>query len=119
LKKNDTELPPELADIATAATCSIRTGSVLFAVESLWPVGPEKMASLGAAIYGLMLRVLPAYVRVWFSDLRDRSASAAIESFTKRWCSPQLVSDELSQVSNFILFCLLCPVTHKLLTFVE
>ncbi|KAJ8431978.1 hypothetical protein Cgig2_006475 [Carnegiea gigantea] len=100
LKKKDTELPPELADIATAATRSIRTGSVLFAVESLWPVGPEKLALLGAAIFGLMLRVLPAYVRVWFSDLRDRAASSAIESFTKRWCSPQLVSDELSQIKK-------------------
>lgn len=103
-KKKDLELPAELADIATAATRAIRTGSVLFAVESLWPIRPEKMASLSAAIFGLLLRVLPAYVRVWFSDLRDRSASSAIESFTKTWCSPHLVSDELSQIkkSDFV-----------------
>lgn len=115
LKKKDTELPPELADISTSATHAIKTGSVLFAVESLWPIGPEKMASLASAIFGLMLRVLPAYVRVWFSDLRDRSASSAIESFTKRWCSPQLVSDELSQIrkSDFVDECFTVSVSKS------
>lgn len=95
------QTPPELVNIANAATRAISTGSILFAVESLWPIGPEKMASLAAAIFGLMLRVLPAYVRVWFNNLRDRSASFAIESFTKTWCSPHLMIDELSQVSSF------------------
>ncbi|KAL2939270.1 E3 ubiquitin-protein ligase listerin [Bienertia sinuspersici] len=65
LKKKDSETPPELLNIARSATRAVSTGSILFAIESLWPIGPDKMASLAAATYGLMLRVLPAYVRVW------------------------------------------------------
>ncbi|XP_057953322.1 E3 ubiquitin-protein ligase listerin [Malania oleifera] len=100
LKKKDVELPAGLLEAAKAATHAIKTGSLLFSVESLWPIGPEKMASLSAAIFGLMLRVLPAYVRGWFGDLRDRSASSMIESFTKSWCSPPLIADELSQIKK-------------------
>lgn len=100
LKKKDIEIPAELSEAATAATRAISTGSLLFYVESLWPVGPVKMASLAGALFGLMLRVLPAYVRQWFSDLRDRSASSLIEYFTKAWCSPPLIADELSQIKK-------------------
>ncbi|XP_021750254.1 E3 ubiquitin-protein ligase listerin-like [Chenopodium quinoa] len=115
LKKRDLETPPELLNIATAATRAISTGSILFAVESLWPIGPEKMASLAAAIFGLMLRVLPAYVRVWFNDLRDRYSSSAIESFTKTWCSPHLMVDELSQIkkSDFVDECFAVSVSKS------
>lgn len=104
LKKKDIEIPAELSEAATAATRAISTGSLLFYVESLWPVGPVKMASLAGALFGLMLRVLPAYVRQWFSDLRDRSASSLIEYFTKAWCSPPLIADELSQVCESSTF---------------
>ncbi|CAK9166921.1 unnamed protein product [Ilex paraguariensis] len=100
LRKKELEPPPGVSEAATAATCAITTSSVLFYVESLWPVGPEKMASLAGAIYGLMLRILPAYVRGWFTDIRDRSISSAIESFTKAWCSPPLITNELSQIKK-------------------
>ncbi|KAA8549476.1 hypothetical protein F0562_001160 [Nyssa sinensis] len=104
LKKKDVELPAGLSDAATAATHAITTSSVWFSVESLWPVGPEKMSSLAGAIFGVMLRILPAYVRGWFSDIRDRSISSAIETFTKSWCSPPLITNELSQIkkSSFV-----------------
>lgn len=98
LKKKDTELPPEIAEVASAATCAIKTGSLLFSVESLWPIEEVKIASLAGAIFGLMLCVLPAFVRGWFTDLRDRSTSTVIESFTRAWCSPALIANELSQV---------------------
>ncbi|XWS74417.1 hypothetical protein CRYUN_Cryun02cG0214200 [Craigia yunnanensis] len=101
LKKKDGELPNVLSKAATAATHSITTGSLLFSVESLWPIEPVKMAELAGAIYGLMLRMLPAYVRGWFSDLRDRSTSSLIESFTRTWCSPPLIANELSLVCIF------------------
>ncbi|KAL9224180.1 hypothetical protein vseg_000242 [Gypsophila vaccaria] len=115
LKKKDSDLPPELADIATAATRAIKTGSVLFAVESLWPIGMQNMSSLAAAIFGLMLHVLPDFVRVWFTGLRARSASSAIESFTKTWCSPHLVSYELSQIkkSDFVDECFSVSVSKS------
>lgn len=98
LKKKDTELPPEIAEVASAATRAIKTGSSLFSVESLWPLEEVKIASLAGATFGLMLSVLPAFVRGWFTDLRDRSTSTVIESFTRAWCSPALIANELSQV---------------------
>ncbi|PIN19546.1 hypothetical protein CDL12_07777 [Handroanthus impetiginosus] len=99
-RKKDVELPAAASEAANAATRAITTGSVLFSLECLWPVGPEKMASLAGAAFGLMLHNLPAYVRGWFSDIRDRSTSSAIESFTKAWCSPTLISNELSQIKK-------------------
>lgn len=109
-KRKDIELPAAVSEAANAATRAITTSSILFSVKLLWPIGPEKMASLAGAIFGLMLHNLPAYVRGWFSDIRDRSVSSAIESFTKAWCSPTLISNELSQVCitcskfSFVLF---------------
>lgn len=100
-KKKDTELPAEVSKAANAATRAITTSSVLFSIEVLWPIGPEKMATLAGVIYGLMLHNFPAYVRGWFNDIRDRSASSGIEAFTKAWCSPTLISNELSQVHMF------------------
>ncbi|KAK7372192.1 hypothetical protein VNO80_05564 [Phaseolus coccineus] len=100
LKKKDAELSGGLSEAASAATRATTTGSLLFSVESLWPVELEKIASLAGAIYGLMLQVLPAYVRGWFSDLRDRNTSAVIESFTRTCCSPPLIANELSQIKK-------------------
>ncbi|KAK4407667.1 E3 ubiquitin-protein ligase listerin [Sesamum angolense] len=99
-RKKDLELPAAVSEAAEAARRAITTGSVLFSVELLWPTGPEKMASLAGAVFGLMLHNLPAYVRGWFSDIRDRSLSSAIESFTKAWCSPTLISNELSEIKK-------------------
>ncbi|KAK8596571.1 hypothetical protein V6N12_065056 [Hibiscus sabdariffa] len=99
-KKKDGELPSVLSEAATAARHTITTGSLLFSVEPLWPIEPLKMAAFAGAIYGLMLRLLPAYVWGWFSDLRDRSTSSMIESFTRTWCSPPLVANELSLIKT-------------------
>uniref|UniRef100_M1BHV4 E3 ubiquitin-protein ligase listerin n=2 Tax=Solanum tuberosum TaxID=4113 RepID=M1BHV4_SOLTU len=100
LKKKDSELPASVSEAAKSATRAITSSSVLFCLESLWPVRPEKVASLAGAIFGLMLCVLPAYVRGWFSDIRDRSASSAIEFFTRAYCSPPLIMNELSQIKK-------------------
>jgi hypothetical protein len=67
-------------------------------VESLWPVKEENVVVLAGAIYGLLLRVLPACVRIWFTGLRDRSTASAIENFTSSNCSTHLLADEFSQV---------------------
>ncbi|BBN16555.1 E3 ubiquitin-protein ligase listerin [Marchantia polymorpha subsp. ruderalis] len=83
---------------AAAATRAAATGSVAFAVEGLWPVQKEGLVTLAGAIYGLMLLVLPACVRIWFTGLRDKAMASAIEIFTTTYCSPQLLSDEFAQV---------------------
>nr|XP_027187689.1 E3 ubiquitin-protein ligase listerin isoform X2 [Cicer arietinum] len=100
LKKKDAELSGGLSKAASAATQATNTGSLLFTVESLWPIESGKISSLAGAIYGLTLHVLPAYVRSWFNDLRDRNASTAIESFTRTCCSPPLIANELSQIKK-------------------
>ncbi|XP_045827621.1 E3 ubiquitin-protein ligase listerin-like isoform X2 [Trifolium pratense] len=100
LKKKDPELSGGLTKAASAATQATTTGSLLFSVESLWPIDSEKLSALAGAIYGLMLHVLPAYVRGWYNDLRDRNTSTAIESFTRTCCSPPLIANELSQIKK-------------------
>ncbi|KAL5974682.1 hypothetical protein ACLOJK_031352 [Asimina triloba] len=103
LKKQDADLPAEASKAAAAAKLSISTNSLLFSVELLWPVGTEQMASLAGSIYGLMLCLLPAYLRNWFTGLRDHSLSSAIESFTKAWCSPHLLADEFSRIKEVVV----------------
>ncbi|GLJ37723.1 hypothetical protein SUGI_0766400 [Cryptomeria japonica] len=83
---------------ASAAKRSVATSSLYFAVEALWPIDIDKMAALAGAVYGLMLRVLPAYVRDWIINLRDRPAASFIEAFTTTWCSHQLLDDEFSKI---------------------
>ncbi|XP_028768908.1 E3 ubiquitin-protein ligase listerin [Neltuma alba] len=100
LKQKDAELPAGLSEAASSANRAIRTGSLLFFVESLWPIESVKLSSLAGAIYGLMLCVLPAYIRSWFSDLRDRNTSNVVESFTRTYCSPPLIAIELSQIKK-------------------
>ncbi|KAI3987208.1 hypothetical protein MKX01_031692 [Papaver californicum] len=102
-KKKDVELPAGVSEAAAAAKRAIATGSLLFSIESLWPIGTEEMSFLAGALYGSMLRVLPAYVRDWYTRLRDRSTSSAIELFTKAYCSPLLLADELSQIKKAAL----------------
>lgn len=109
LKKKETELSGDVLQAANSARHAISTGSFLFSMESLWPVGTEHMASLAGSLYGMMVKLLPSYVRDWFTSLRDRSLSSAIEFFTKVWCSPCLLSDELSQVCACSLY-LLHPI---------
>lgn len=101
-KKKDVELVPEAKAAAEASKNTIVTCSLLPYVESLWPVGDLQMASLAGSLYGMMIRLLPSYVRTWFTSLRDRSLSYSIESFTRTWCSPPLLLDEFSQVKDSV-----------------
>ncbi|KAK8946965.1 E3 ubiquitin-protein ligase listerin [Platanthera zijinensis] len=103
LKKKYTKINGDALKVANAAKHAINTGSLLSSVESLWPIGSEQMASLAGSIYGMMIQLLPSYVRNWFTSLRDRSMSSAIEFFTKVWYSPSLLADELSQVKETVV----------------
>lgn len=94
---------------AAAAARAAGTESVAFAVEALWPVQNEGLVILAGAIYGLMLLVLPACVRIWFAGLRDKSLASAIEAFTTAHCSPQLLAAEFSQVFELVIGCSLQP----------
>ncbi len=57
---------------------------------------PGTVGVLAAHIYKAMLMVLPASVHIWFSDLRDRSRSQAIEAYTASRESPTLLKHEMS-----------------------
>ncbi|KAK6927168.1 hypothetical protein RJ641_008887 [Dillenia turbinata] len=99
-KKKGVKLPAGVSEAACAAIHAIIRGSLCSFVKSLWPLNPEHMASLAGAIFGVMLRILPAYVRGWFSDLHDRSTSFVIECFTKTWSSPPLLKMNYFSVSK-------------------
>jgi hypothetical protein len=101
-KKKDAELLPEAEAAAKASKNAIVTCSLLPYVESLSPVGTLRMSSLAGSLYGMMIRLLPSFVRTWFTTLRDRSLSYSIESFTRQWCSPPLLLDEFSQVKDSV-----------------
>ncbi|TVU50797.1 hypothetical protein EJB05_02187 [Eragrostis curvula] len=101
-KKKDVELMPEAEVAAKASMNAIVASSLLPYVESLWPIGTWQMASLAGSLYGMMIRLLPSFVRTWFTTLKDRSLSYSIESFTRQWCSPPLLQDEFSQVKDSI-----------------
>lgn len=111
VKKKELELVVEASKAANAATHSITTCSLAFYIQSLWPIRTETIASLAGSIYGMMILLLPSFVRNWFSNLRDRSLSSAVESFTKAWCSPPLLLEELSQV--MLLLRVLFPFAFK------
>ncbi|RLN30203.1 E3 ubiquitin-protein ligase listerin [Panicum miliaceum] len=101
-KKKDAELLPEAEAAAKASKNAIVTCSLLPYVESLLPVGTLQMSSLAGSLYGMMIRLLPSFVRTWFTTLRDRSLSYSIESFTRQWCSPPLLLDEFPQVKDSV-----------------
>ncbi|KAL6870646.1 hypothetical protein ACP4OV_014494 [Aristida adscensionis] len=101
-KKKDAEIMPEAEAAAKASKNTIVTCSLLPYVEALWPIGTLQMASLAGSLYGMMIRLLPSFVRTWFTSLRDRSLSYSIESFTRQWCSPPLLQDEFSQVKDSV-----------------
>ena len=99
----------EIERLGEAARRACAVGSVSFAVEGLWPLNEGTMSVLASGLYGLVLQVLPACVRVWFTGLRDRSRANLIELFTTKYCSPQLLDEEFSQVNihilRFLTFC--------------
>ncbi|KAJ7543989.1 hypothetical protein O6H91_09G060900 [Diphasiastrum complanatum] len=97
-RKRNAKSTLEISEVTGSAKRAAATGSVLFAVEGLWPVKKKEIAILSGAIYGLMLKVLPACVRIWFTGLRDRSSASAIESFTSSCCSPELLAEEFFKV---------------------
>lgn len=101
-KKKDAELVPEAEVAAKASKNAIATCSLLPYLEFLWPIGALQMASLAGSLYGMMIRLLPSFVRTWFTSLRDRTLSYSIESFTRQWCSPPLLLDEFSQVKDSV-----------------
>lgn len=98
LKRKD--FTASATEATKAAKHAIVSSSLLSFVESLWPIREEKITSLTGAMYGLMLCILPAYVREWFGSIRDRSRSSAVESFTKTWCSPTLIMNELNRIKK-------------------
>lgn len=99
-RKPSTGLWQAEADRVGDAARRCTLGSVSLAIEGLWPLEEDTVSYLAAGLYGLLLQVLPACVRVWFTGLRDRSAASSVESFTTKFCSPQLLAEEFSQVHN-------------------
>jgi len=60
----------------------------------------EVRRSYAALLYAGMLRTLAVPCRLWFADLRDRSASVALEKYTAAAVSPALLDAEFAMVEE-------------------
>ena len=71
----------------------------LFSMDAVFPVCLDPAAEQGMIVYMQLyfaiLKGLPASARQWFSEIRDRHLSGAIEQFTLKYLSPQLLADEV------------------------
>ncbi len=62
------------------------------------PRGRAPVAAVARALYGAVLRSLPARARTWFGDLRDRGTAAAVEAYTAAAESPALLAAEIANI---------------------
>ena len=60
----------------------------------------RKSARLAVGLYHAALRALPAAVRVWFADLRDKNFARALASATASCVSPALLAAEFDAVER-------------------
>ena len=60
----------------------------------------RKSARLAVGLYHAALRALPAAVRVWFADLRDKGFAGALASATAACVSPALLAAEFDAVER-------------------
>jgi len=67
------------------------------------PAAPRSYAStpLAAGIFASVVRTLPASIRLWFNDLRDSAALAALERYTIQRESPRLIEAEMRGIQEF------------------
>jgi len=56
------------------------------------------LSDLCCYLYCICVRILPVLVRLWWSDLSDRSMSALVESFTIRFISPWTIRQEINGI---------------------
>jgi hypothetical protein len=62
------------------------------------PADTSRMSVVAQLLFGAALHALPASSRTWFSDLRDRGTSVAVEAYTAAAISPALLESELQHV---------------------
>ncbi|KAK9455483.1 hypothetical protein V1511DRAFT_289352 [Dipodascopsis uninucleata] len=62
--------------------------------------GEQEMKWLLLHIYYLALRHTPSICRKWWSEIRNRQSSVAVENFTQKFFSPILINEELGSVQR-------------------
>ncbi len=55
---------------------------------------------LAAFLYWRVLRLMPSLTRLWFTDIRSRALSLAVETYTERFFTPLVIAAELDQVAK-------------------
>ena len=99
------------AGTAGSTAVSMLSGGAVAPAGSIWSVAaalrsiglPQSHSSwrlLAAAVYRTVLCTLPASARLWFSDLRDRSRSTAVENYTSKYESPALLAAEFAAIKR-------------------
>ena len=61
----------------------------------------QHAARLAVGLYSTALRALPAAVRVWFGDLKERNVARALAAATAAAVSPALLAAEFDAVERF------------------
>lgn len=64
------------------------------------PEGDCSLADFASQLFAGMLHALPVSARLWFSELRDKGAAAALERFTAAVVSPGLLAAEYAAVQE-------------------
>jgi hypothetical protein len=60
----------------------------------------QKSIPLAAYVYFLALRTVPAQIRSWWEDCRNKQLSISVVSFISRQFSPILISQELGKIKE-------------------
>ena len=72
--------------------------------EALWttglPCGPREEEALACSVFSATLSLLPASVRTWHSDLRNRGVASAVEEYTTSRENQRLVAAQLASLSS-------------------
>jgi hypothetical protein len=80
--------PPDGAEPGSAAAM-LAAGA-----PAAWAGDAAAERAFAAELYAALLRALPVPARLWFGDLRDRAAAAALEGYTAAAVSPRLLAAE-------------------------
>ena len=97
-------LPLSSKKSAPSAAASASTSPCMPVGEALWmtgvPCGPREEETLACSVFSATLSLLPASVRTWHSDLRNRGVASAVEEYTTSRENQRLVAAQLASLSS-------------------
>ncbi len=88
--------PPSPGAVAPPGGAEPGSAAAMLAAgaPAAWAGDAAAERAFAAELYAALLRALPVPARLWFGDLRDRAAAAALEGYTAAAVSPRLLAAE-------------------------